>query len=106
MKQNWNSRIKLVDDYLKKLDLDVEIIEYYKDRTIYVSGGAGAIGSNLVIALSSLVGKDGKIISMDNFASIKIKTPWNSPPLDNVMFVEGDIRSDSCLIECLRKSQV
>ncbi len=97
MKQNWKSRVELVKMYLEKINLDKEIKDYYKDRTIYISGGAGAIGSNLVIALSLLVGENGKIISMDNFASIKVKTPWNSPPLDNVMFVEGDIRSDSSL---------
>lgn len=97
MKQNWNFRIDLVRNYLKKLQLNPEIIEYYKGRTVYISGGAGAIGSNLVIALSILVGENGKIISMDNFSSIKVKTPWNTPPLDNVMFIEGDVRNDQSL---------
>ena len=36
-----------------------KIKEYFNGRTILVTGGAGAIGSNLVIALSSLVGDDG-----------------------------------------------
>jgi len=92
--QNWKSRIELVESYLNKVTLKDEIVDYYKSRTIFITGGAGAIGSNLVIALSKLVGASGKLIVMDNFASIKIKTPWNVPPLDNVMFIEGDIRND------------
>ena len=55
-------RITSVSSYLKKLDLDIEILNYYKGRNILVTGGAGAIGSNLVIALSHLVGEEGKII--------------------------------------------
>ena len=47
MKQNWKSRVELVKMYLEKINLDKEIKDYYKNRTIYISGGAGAIGSNL-----------------------------------------------------------
>jgi UDP-glucose 4-epimerase len=94
MKQQWDFRVKLVDEYMDNIKLNDDIYSYYKGRTVFITGGAGAIGSNLVIALSKLVGSDGKIVVMDNFASIKIKMPWNVPPLDNVMFIEGDVRND------------
>ncbi len=87
-------RITSVSSYLKKLNLDIEIVNYYKGRNILVTGGAGAIGSNLVIALSHLVGEEGKIIILDNLSSIKTKQAWNVVPLPNIMFVLGDIRND------------
>jgi len=87
-------RIALVEDYLKKAALKEELIGYYKGRTVLVTGGAGAIGSNLVIALSMLIGNGGKVLVLDNLSSIKKKTPWNIAPLPNIMFVQGDVRSD------------
>ena len=90
-------RKEIVDEYLIKLNLDNEILSYYKDRNILVTGGAGAIGSNLIIALSPLVGDNGKIVILDNLSSIKLKKPWNILPLKNIMFVEGDIRNDKDL---------
>ena len=63
-------------------------------RSILVTGGAGAIGSNLIIALSKLVGDKGKIVVLDNLSAIKVKDPWNVTPLSNIMFVLGDVRSD------------
>ena len=87
-------RITSVSSYLKKLNLDIEIVNCYKGRNILVTGGAGAIGSNLVIALSHLVGEEGKIIILDNLSSIKTKEAWNVVPLPNIMFVLGDIRND------------
>ncbi|OGW75126.1 MAG: nucleotide sugar epimerase [Nitrospirae bacterium RIFCSPHIGHO2_02_FULL_40_19] len=71
-----------------------EISDYYAGRTVLVTGGAGAIGSNLIIVLSSLVGNNGKILVLDNLSSIKEKDPWNVTPLPNIMFVLGDVRSD------------
>ncbi len=57
-----------MDDYLNRLALPNEIIEYYRGRSILVTGGAGAIGSNLIIALSKLVGGKGKIVVLDNLS--------------------------------------
>ncbi len=91
---NNEQRIKWVQDYLEALALDKAIYDYYSGRNILVTGGAGAIGSNLIIALSDLVGENGKIIVLDNLSSIKEKNPWNVVPLSNVMFVQGDVRSD------------
>lgn len=83
-----------MENYLEKAALKKNIIDYYKGRTILVTGGAGAIGSNLIIALSMLVGDGGRIVVLDNLSAIKIRDPWNVTPLPNVMFVLGDVRSD------------
>lgn len=97
MKDANKKRIQWVNEYLAKLNLDAKLIAYYKDRNILVTGGAGAIGSNLIIALSELVGTGGKVVILDNLSSIKKKEPWNIVPLDNLMFIEGDVRSESDL---------
>jgi UDP-glucose 4-epimerase len=90
----YTKRNKLVHGYLEEIKLENNIRDYYKGRSILVTGGAGAIGSNLIIALSQLVGEEGNIIVMDNLSSIKTNNPWNVTPLSNVMFVEGDVRND------------
>lgn len=90
----YEKRIVLVENYLQRLALKKEILEYYRGRSILVTGGAGAIGSNLIIALSMLVGQTGKVVVLDNLSAIKIKDPWNVTPLPNIMFVLGDVRSD------------
>lgn len=91
---SYEKRIALVGNYLQRLSLKKEIKEYYEGKSILVTGGAGAIGSNLIIALSFLVGKAGKVTVLDNLSAIKVKDPWNVTPLSNVMFVLGDVRSD------------
>jgi UDP-glucose 4-epimerase len=61
----------------------------YKDQIILVTGGAGAIGSNLVRALAEAGA--AKVIVLDDLSSAYA---WNLPNLPNVLFVKGDIRSD------------
>ena len=100
---NYEYRLNLVDNYLKELNLNDNIRSYFKDKTILVTGGAGAIGSNLVITLSNLVGEDGKIIVLDNLSAIKGNEPIDLPPLNNMMFVKGDIRSDIDLKRVFRE---
>lgn len=92
--QDIEYRHQLVSNYLDKLHLDNDIRNYYNGKKILITGGAGAIGSNLSIALSILVGHQGKIIILDNLSATRNKSSWNVPPLDNVMFIEGDLRSD------------
>ncbi len=60
--------------------------EYYQDKTILVTGGAGAIGSNLTRALAELGART--VIVLDDLSSA---ARWNVPDLPNVLFVEGSI---------------
>ncbi|HEC62086.1 MAG TPA: NAD-dependent epimerase/dehydratase family protein [bacterium] len=92
--QVFDKRLDYIREYLKSIELDDAISSYYKGRSVLVTGGAGAIGSNLVIALSRLVGEAGKVVVLDNLSSIKLRVPWNVPSLPNVMFVMGDVRDD------------
>ena len=66
--------------------------QFYKDKTILVTGGAGAIGRNLVEKLARL--RAGKIIILDNLSSSCI---WNIPDYQNVLFFNGDIRDENDL---------
>ena len=91
---NNDFRVNLISEYLGKLKLSTDIKEYFHGRNILVTGGAGAIGSNLVTALSSLVGNEGMIIVLDNLSAIKGEEPVDLPALSNMMFVKGDIRCD------------
>jgi len=90
----YEKRVNWVDKYLERIELEKNLLNYYEGKNILVTGGAGAIGSNLIIALSKLVGTKGKVIVLDNLSSIKIKDPWNVTPLPNIMFVLGDVRND------------
>ena len=69
--------------------MDTEYLGVYKDKVILVTGGAGAIGSNLTRTIAGLGAKI--VIVLDNLSSAE---RWNIPSLSNVMFVEGDIRDE------------
>ncbi|MBI5701776.1 NAD-dependent epimerase/dehydratase family protein [Candidatus Saganbacteria bacterium] len=58
----------------------------YKGKKILVTGGAGAIGSNLVRALSEAGAE--RVIIIDDLSSSE---KWNIPSLPNVLVSEGDI---------------
>jgi len=98
-----HKRIELVNNYLDKLNLSQDIQEYFLGRNILVTGGAGAIGSNLCIVLSKLVGEDGLVIIIDNLSANKSNVPIDFPQLENIMFVNGDIRSDIDLKRVFRE---
>lgn len=75
----------------------IDFNQAYAGRTVLVTGGAGAIGSNLTRALSGAVGPSGRVIVLDNLVS---SPRWNVPSLKNVMFVEGDILDEVKLKRC------
>ena len=64
----------------------------YEGKTVLVTGGAGAIGGNLVRALNDLNTK--KIIILDNRSS---SCDWNVPIGPKIHFVHGDILDDEKL---------
>jgi len=61
----------------------------YKGATILVTGGAGAIGSNLCRALSEAGA--ARVVILDNLSASR---EWNIPNLANVLFIHGDITND------------
>lgn len=69
-----------------------EYLAAYKDATVLVTGGAGAIGSNLVRALAE--SQANTVIVLDDLSSGYV---WNIPNLPNVMFVQGSVEDDIIL---------
>ncbi|MFC1850245.1 SDR family NAD(P)-dependent oxidoreductase [candidate division CSSED10-310 bacterium] len=69
-----------------------DYLNRYKDKVILITGGAGAIGSNLTRVISQLGAK--LVIVLDNLSSAE---RWNIPRLPNVLFVEGDVRDEEKL---------
>lgn len=64
----------------------------YRDANILVTGGAGAIGSQLVRKL--VEANPNMIIILDNLSSGYI---WNLPKSDKILFIDGDISDDIVL---------
>ncbi|OGS21264.1 MAG: nucleotide sugar epimerase [Elusimicrobia bacterium RIFOXYA2_FULL_39_19] len=71
---------------------DKEYLNHYENKIILVTGGAGAIGSNLVRELSKCNAK--MIMILDDLSSSEM---WNVPALSNVMFIKGDILDEEKL---------
>lgn len=57
----------------------------YEGKTVLVTGGAGAIGSNLSRALAE---QGAQVLILDDLSSSE---RWNAPSLPGILFVEGDI---------------
>ncbi|MDI6809116.1 MAG: NAD-dependent epimerase/dehydratase family protein [Candidatus Eisenbacteria bacterium] len=70
------------DDYRKS----------YEGQVILVTGGAGAIGTNLTRALSDANAR--MVVILDDLSS---GYTWNIPSRNNIMFVEGCVTDDVCL---------
>jgi len=64
----------------------------YEGKTVLVTGGAGAIGGNLVRRLNDL--NTAKIIILDNLFS---SYEWNVPVGPKIQFIRGDILDDEKL---------
>jgi nucleoside-diphosphate-sugar epimerase len=64
----------------------------YKGKRILITGGAGAIGSNLTMAIAEAGAE--MVIVLDNLSS---GYKWNVPSLPNIMFIEGSITDEEIL---------
>lgn len=72
--------------------MNTQYKDCYKDKNILVTGGAGAIGTNLCAALSDAGAK--LVIILDDLSS---GYTWNIPQRKNIMFVQGCITDDVML---------
>lgn len=79
--------------------MNEEVYEAFKGKTVLVTGGAGAIGGNLVRKLNELETK--KIIILDDLSS---SYEWNIPKGDKIVFVKGSILDDEKL-KCVFKEK-
>ena len=68
-----------------------EYLHAYTDKVVLVTGGAGAIGSNLTAGLARA---GARVIVLDDLSSSE---RWNVPSLPGVLFVEGDILDEIML---------
>ena len=69
-----------------------EYLDHYKAKKILITGGAGAIGSNLARRLAEL--DAGLVIILDDLSS---SYRWNIPCAPNILFVEGSVTDDVVL---------
>jgi nucleoside-diphosphate-sugar epimerase len=73
------------------MDVD-DYKQYYKGKTILITGGAGAIGSNLTRVIAEL--EATIVIVIDNMSAAY---EWNIPSLPNVLFVKGSVTDEVSL---------
>lgn len=69
-----------------------DVSESFKGKVVLVTGGAGAIGGNLVRRLDEL-GTD-KVVIIDDLSS---SYEWNIPRGERIQFIEGNILDDEKL---------
>jgi nucleoside-diphosphate-sugar epimerase len=66
--------------------------QFYKGKTVLITGGAGAIGSNLTRTIAEL--KARTVIVLDDFSA---GYEWNIPSLPNVLSVKGSVTDEAAL---------
>jgi nucleoside-diphosphate-sugar epimerase len=66
--------------------------KYFMDKNILITGGAGAIGSNLTRAIAEL--KARIVIVLDDLSA---SYAWNIPSLPNVLFIRGSVTDEVAL---------
>jgi UDP-glucose 4-epimerase len=65
---------------------------HYEGKTVLITGGAGAIGTNLTRAIAELNART--VIVFDDLSAAYT---WNIPSLSNVLFVKGSVTDESAL---------
>ena len=83
-----------VESYFSKVNFTKELRLFYRGKRVLVTGGAGAIGTNLVFMLSELVGSKGVVFVLDNLSTNKLAQAIDFPNLPNVLFSKGDISNN------------
>jgi len=75
---------------------------YYADKTVLITGGAGAIGSNLAAAVAGLA---QRVLILDDLSA---GYEWNVPSLPNLLFVKGSVTDEMALkrVFCLKPQVV
>lgn len=66
--------------------------KHFEDRVVLITGGAGAIGSNLTASISKLNAK--KVIILDDMSAAY---EWNLPSQKNISLVKGSITDEAAL---------
>jgi UDP-glucose 4-epimerase len=69
-----------------------EYQRHFQDKVVLITGGAGAIGSNLTRAIAQLNAR--MVIILDDLSAAY---QWNIPALPNVMFVKGSVTDETAL---------
>jgi len=69
-----------------------EYKEHYEGKIVLITGGAGAIGSNLTRAIAELNSR--MVVILDNMSAAY---EWNIPSLPNVLLVKGSVTDEVAL---------
>lgn len=69
-----------------------EYKQHYEGKVVLITGGAGAIGSNLTRAIADL--RAATVIILDDMSAAY---EWNVPSLPNVLFVKGSVTDEVAL---------
>lgn len=69
--------------------------KHYEDKVVLITGGSGAIGSNLTRAIANLKAK--LVVVLDDLSAAY---DWNTPALPNVLFVKGSVTDEVSLKRC------
>lgn len=69
-----------------------EYKKHYEGKVILITGGAGAIGSNLARAVAELNSR--MVVILDNMSA---SYEWNVPSLPNILFVKGSVTDEVAL---------
>jgi nucleoside-diphosphate-sugar epimerase len=75
-----------------------EFRDTFEDEVVLVTGGAGAIGTNLVRALDAFGPR--RIVIVDNMSSSHL---WNVPRSESVRLVQGDILDQGVLDQAFKE---